>query len=70
MIGSNGICDEGWHAWRIVVRGADNQPLSRWKTDRAPSKQPGLAGRTDLGIGVSVRDTFVSFDDVRVAKGD
>ena len=25
VIGANGICDEGWHTWRIVVRGADNQ---------------------------------------------
>jgi hypothetical protein len=69
-IGANGICDEGWHTWKIVVRGADNHLFLDGKhVGHHPSSQA-LVNRTSLGIGVSVRDTFVSFDDVRVARGD
>jgi predicted GH43/DUF377 family glycosyl hydrolase len=69
-IGDNGICDEGWHTWRIVVRGADNQLfLDGRYVGHHPSSQA-LLHRTDLGIGVSARNTFASFDDIRVARGD
>jgi len=69
-IGANGICDEGWHTWKIVVRGADNHLFLDGKhVGHHPSSQA-LVHRADLGIGVSVRNTFVSFDDVHVAKGD
>jgi hypothetical protein len=69
-IGANGVCDENWHTWKIVVRGRDNELLLDGKPIGRQTSSPTLLNRADLGVGVSVRDTFASFDDLRVARGD
>ena len=67
-VGANHACDVDWHRWKVVVDGADNQLYIDGRHVGAQRSSPTLANREDLRIGFSVRDTFASFDDVRVRK--
>jgi len=68
-VGVNHACDADWHRWKVVVDGEDNQLYIDGKHVGAHKSSPTLTNREDLRIGFSVRDTFASFDDVRVRKG-
>jgi len=67
-LGPNNICDDQWHDWKIIVRNRMNQLyldgkfIGQWKSS------PGLVGRRDLTIGLSVFDTYASFKFVKVYK--
>jgi len=67
-IGANDAGDAGWHRWKIVVDGEDNDLSIDAKHVGAHKSSPGLVDRNDLRIGFSVRDTFAGFDDVQVKK--
>ena len=67
-IGANNACDADWHRWKIVVAGEDNYLYIDGKHVGAHKSSSALVNRNDLKIGFSVRDTFASFDDVRVRK--
>lgn len=67
-VGPNHACDATWHCWKVVVDGEDNQLYIDGKHIGTHESSPILTNREDLKIGFSVRDTFASFDDVRVRK--
>lgn len=67
-VGANNICDDKWHHWKIVVKGADNTLFIDGKLIGSCKSIPELVHRDDLKVGLSTFDTFAAFDDVRVRK--
>jgi len=65
-IGPNHACDANWHHWKIVVDGEHNRLCIDGRHVGSHKSSPALANQKDLRIGFSVRDTFASYDDVRV----
>jgi hypothetical protein len=67
-VGANNICDNAWHDWKIVVKGAENILYLDGKYIGRCKSIPQLVGRNDLKVGLSTFDTFAAFDNVRVRK--
>ena len=67
-VGANNICDQQWHDWKIVVKGADNTLYIDGQLIGSCKSIPDLVNRDDLKVGLSTFDTFAAFDNVRVRK--
>jgi hypothetical protein len=67
-VGASHACDTEWHLWEVVVDGEDNRLYIDGRQVGAHKSSSALANQEGLRIGFSVRDTFASFDDVRVRR--
>jgi hypothetical protein len=65
-VGPNRAGDNNWHHWKVVLDGENNTLYIDGRYVGCHKSSPALANQKDLRIGFSVRDTFASFDDIRV----
>jgi len=68
-IGANNICDAQWHDWKIVVCGATNELYLDGRYVGQYQSSLTLVNQSELKVGLAVFDTYASFDDVRVRRG-
>jgi len=68
VVGQAPACDGRWHEWTITLDGAENCVEVDGRVVGTVSSSSAFVNRTGLRFGFSVRDTFVSLDDVRMTR--
>ncbi len=67
-VGNAPACDGRWHAWEITLNGPENRVTIDGRAVGTARSSPALVNHGGLRFGFSVRDTFVSVDDIRMTR--